>query len=244
MSRYSPVRAASGAAGRGPAKRDLGGRRGGSTREGMAKGTSRGGRESPRGALAGLAAGPASRPAAQRRVRSTRPRDLEFRRAFGAAPSDIPPHLSPGQLLAQTLVTSGTMTNRLDHLEGRGLVRRRPDPSDARSVRVQITSRAEDASMRLSRISSNARTRSLGPWARRTEPHCRDFSAASSRRSTSEGTHGPCRAVHGREPMNCSAPLVGPQPLLRGPSGHEPEVVTVLVVPETFRQGGRQRRCD
>ena len=50
-----------------------------------------------------------------------------------------PPHLSPGQLLAQTLVTSGTMTNRLDHLEGRGLVRRRPDPSDARSVRVQIT---------------------------------------------------------------------------------------------------------
>jgi len=51
-----------------------------------------------------------------------------------------PPHLSPGQLLAQTLVTSGTMTNRLDHLEGRGLVRRRPDPSDARSVRVQITS--------------------------------------------------------------------------------------------------------
>src|SRR5271165_5249069 len=50
-----------------------------------------------------------------------------------------PPHLSPGQLLAQTLVTSGTMTNRLDHLEGRGLVRRRPDPGDARSVRVQLT---------------------------------------------------------------------------------------------------------
>jgi DNA-binding MarR family transcriptional regulator len=31
------------------------------------------------------------------------------------------------------------MTNRLDHLESRVLVRRRPDPSDARSVRVQIT---------------------------------------------------------------------------------------------------------
>jgi len=51
-----------------------------------------------------------------------------------------PPYqLSPGQLLAQTLVTSGTMTNRIDHLEARGLVRRRPDPSDARSVRVQLT---------------------------------------------------------------------------------------------------------
>ncbi len=54
--------------------------------------------------------------------------------------SEPPHHLSPGQLLAQTRVTSGTMTNRLDHLEGRGLVRRRPDPSDARSVRVQLTS--------------------------------------------------------------------------------------------------------
>ncbi len=54
--------------------------------------------------------------------------------------SEPPHHLSPGQLLAQTLVTSGTMTNRLDHLEGRGLVRRRPDSSDARSVRVQLTS--------------------------------------------------------------------------------------------------------
>ncbi len=54
--------------------------------------------------------------------------------------AEEPKHLSPGQLLAQTLVSSGTMTNRLDHLEGRGLVRRRPDPSDARSVRVHITS--------------------------------------------------------------------------------------------------------
>src|SRR5205085_9274315 len=47
--------------------------------------------------------------------------------------------LSPGQLLAQTLVTSGTMTNRIDRLEERGLVRRRADPADARSVRVQLT---------------------------------------------------------------------------------------------------------
>jgi len=53
--------------------------------------------------------------------------------------SGPPHHLSPGQLLAQTLVTSGTMTNRIDHLEERDLVRRRPDPNDARSVRVQLT---------------------------------------------------------------------------------------------------------
>jgi DNA-binding MarR family transcriptional regulator len=54
--------------------------------------------------------------------------------------SGIPYQLSPGQLLAQTLVTSGTMTNRIDRLEGAGLVRRHPDPDDARSVRVRLTS--------------------------------------------------------------------------------------------------------
>src|SRR5208282_3541508 len=53
--------------------------------------------------------------------------------------ASAPPSLSPGQLMAQTLVTSGTMTNRLDRLEERGLVRRHQDTVDARSVRVQIT---------------------------------------------------------------------------------------------------------
>jgi DNA-binding MarR family transcriptional regulator len=47
--------------------------------------------------------------------------------------------LSPGQLLAQTLVTSGTMTNRLNHLEDRGLVRRVPNLEDARSLRILLT---------------------------------------------------------------------------------------------------------
>lgn len=47
--------------------------------------------------------------------------------------------LSPGQLGAQTLVTSGTMTNRIDRLESRGLVRREPDPTDRRGVRVVLT---------------------------------------------------------------------------------------------------------
>lgn len=51
-----------------------------------------------------------------------------------------PPYtLSPGQLLAQTMVTSGTMTNRVDRLQRRGLVERLPDPSDRRGVRVRLT---------------------------------------------------------------------------------------------------------
>jgi DNA-binding MarR family transcriptional regulator len=51
-----------------------------------------------------------------------------------------PPYaLSPGQLGSETLVTSGTMTNRIDRLESRGLVRREPDPNDRRGVRVVLT---------------------------------------------------------------------------------------------------------
>ena len=50
-----------------------------------------------------------------------------------------PYELSPGRLLRETLVTSGTMTNRVDRLEARGLVRRLPDPSDRRGVLVRLT---------------------------------------------------------------------------------------------------------
>ncbi|SDQ49230.1 DNA-binding transcriptional regulator, MarR family [Thermostaphylospora chromogena] len=51
-----------------------------------------------------------------------------------------PPYeLSPGALLRATLVTSGTMTNRIDRLAAAGLVRRRPDPGDRRGVLVSLT---------------------------------------------------------------------------------------------------------
>ena len=51
-----------------------------------------------------------------------------------------PPYaLSPGRLLQVTLVTSGTMTNRIDRLEAKGLVERLPDPNDGRSVQVVLS---------------------------------------------------------------------------------------------------------
>ena len=56
-----------------------------------------------------------------------------------------PPYqLSPGRLLRETLVTSGTMTNRVDRLAGRGLVERLPDPRDRRGVLVQLTDRGRE----------------------------------------------------------------------------------------------------
>ncbi len=52
-----------------------------------------------------------------------------------------PPYrLTPGQLIAETLVSSGTMTHRIDRLEHRGLVRRHPVPDDRRGTWVELTS--------------------------------------------------------------------------------------------------------
>ncbi|MGJ4844233.1 MULTISPECIES: MarR family winged helix-turn-helix transcriptional regulator [unclassified Leifsonia] len=50
-----------------------------------------------------------------------------------------PYQLSPKALLQQTLVSSGTMTNRIDRLVSRELVERRTDPNDGRGILVQMT---------------------------------------------------------------------------------------------------------
>lgn len=50
-----------------------------------------------------------------------------------------PYQLSPKQLLQQTLVSSGTMTNRIDRLVTRELVERRTDPNDGRGILVVMT---------------------------------------------------------------------------------------------------------
>src|SRR6476660_4684567 len=56
-----------------------------------------------------------------------------------------PYELSPGRLLRETLVTSGTMTNRVDRLAARGFVERYPDPDDRRGVIVRLTSEGKTA---------------------------------------------------------------------------------------------------
>jgi len=56
-----------------------------------------------------------------------------------------PYQLSPGQLLKETMVTSGTMTNRIDRLTQRDLVERSPDPHDRRGVLVGLTAAGKNA---------------------------------------------------------------------------------------------------
>jgi DNA-binding MarR family transcriptional regulator len=50
-----------------------------------------------------------------------------------------PYQLTPGLLMSQTLVSSGTMTNRIDRLVAAGLVERHGHPSDRRVVVVRLT---------------------------------------------------------------------------------------------------------
>lgn len=56
-----------------------------------------------------------------------------------------PYELSPGDLIHQTLSSSGTMTNRIDRLAGRGLVERSTNPADRRGVRVRLTEAGSQA---------------------------------------------------------------------------------------------------
>ena len=51
----------------------------------------------------------------------------------------MPHTLTPSQLMQETMVTSGTMTNRLDRLEELNLITRLPDPNDGRGSLVTLT---------------------------------------------------------------------------------------------------------
>lgn len=53
--------------------------------------------------------------------------------------SGKPEGLSPGELLDLTMVTSGTMTNRIDQLVKAGLVERVPNPEDKRGFLIRLT---------------------------------------------------------------------------------------------------------
>ncbi|WKB50701.1 MarR family winged helix-turn-helix transcriptional regulator [Eleftheria terrae] len=53
--------------------------------------------------------------------------------------SGRPYSLAPTALFSALMVTSGTMTHRLQRLESAGLVQRVPNPDDARSLLVQLT---------------------------------------------------------------------------------------------------------
>ena len=57
----------------------------------------------------------------------------------GAAQVGKPYRQSPGVLARYMGLSAAAVTNRLNHLEERGLVRRLPDATDRRGVHVELT---------------------------------------------------------------------------------------------------------
>jgi DNA-binding MarR family transcriptional regulator len=55
-----------------------------------------------------------------------------------------PYRLSPGELSEHLMVSTGAMTNRIDRVEERDLVVRKPDPHDRRGVLVELTARGKE----------------------------------------------------------------------------------------------------
>lgn len=51
--------------------------------------------------------------------------------------------LTPTELMASSMLSSGAMTNRLDNLEKAGLVQRAHSSEDRRSIRVSLTDKGE-----------------------------------------------------------------------------------------------------
>ena len=83
---------------------------------------------------------------AQCGLRGPRTGVLGVRRAWPPSAARAARHrLSPGQLLKETMVTSGTMTNRVDRLAARGLVLREGHPDDRRVVLVRLTDDGREA---------------------------------------------------------------------------------------------------
>jgi DNA-binding MarR family transcriptional regulator len=54
------------------------------------------------------------------------------------------PGTKPSDLAQSSLITSGAMTARLDRLERARLIRRVPDPTDRRAVRVHLTEAGDE----------------------------------------------------------------------------------------------------
>jgi DNA-binding MarR family transcriptional regulator len=67
-----------------------------------------------------------------------------------------PPHtLSPTQLFRGLMLSSAGMTKRLDTLEQRGFVQRKPDPQDGRGIAVRLTDQGRRVIMKA--IDANTR---------------------------------------------------------------------------------------
>nr|WP_275587051.1 MarR family transcriptional regulator [Arcanobacterium pluranimalium] len=69
----------------------------------------------------------------------------EFEMLSALRRQGVPFQLTAGQLMQETLVSSGTITNRIDRMVDHGFVKRTSDPADKRVVYVVATAAGIEA---------------------------------------------------------------------------------------------------
>ncbi|GAB2699152.1 MarR family winged helix-turn-helix transcriptional regulator [Nocardia thraciensis] len=82
-----------------------------------------------------------------------------------------PDGLTAGALIKTTMVTSGAITNRIDRMEAKGLVRRAADPKDRRTVRIQLSDKGRELIDKLMPLHADNQYRILGGMEREDLDH-------------------------------------------------------------------------
>lgn len=91
--------------------------------------------------------------------------------------------ITPKDIHAKILITSGGLSNRIRKLEEKGLIVRMPDQSDGRGVVLKVTERGVSSRSRPSRATSKWSASWSRVSAPRTARRSRGFSRSSSSRS-------------------------------------------------------------
>ena len=82
-----------------------------------------------------------------------------------------PSELTPSALFKATLVTSGAITNRIDHMETKGLVERVRNFEDRRSVRIRLTPQGREVLDAIFELHVANMERILQPLDHQTRQH-------------------------------------------------------------------------
>ncbi|MFG3437301.1 MarR family winged helix-turn-helix transcriptional regulator [Nonomuraea sp. NPDC047897] len=107
--------------------------------------------------------------------------------------SGPPYQLTAGQLVEQSMVTSGAITNRIDRLVARELVTREVDPANRRSVLISLTEPGRELIDRVVVAHVDLEAKLLGKLSGRDQD---DLAGLLRKLLTSLGDHSP------RNPLN------------------------------------------
>ena len=100
--------------------------------------------------------------------------DLNFSQFLALKRIGEPGPVAPGELARALLYNPGAMTRLLDKLEQRGYLRRMPDPSDRRALRLELTAAGKSMRARVIKCSNAAAESTFDGVSERDKDKLRD----------------------------------------------------------------------